>query len=72
MTTNDIHILSGSDFISYCNVNGKNPEGEWYQMDADSMYKMFIVDYLISNSDRHGMNWGYFYDCNTMEILGLM
>lgn len=70
MTSDDISILSGSDFISYCNVNSKHSQSEWYRIDAESMYKMFIVDYLISNSDRHGMNWGYFYDCNTMEILG--
>lgn len=40
------------------------------RIDADSIYKVFIIDYLISNRDRHGGNWGFFYNCNTMEILG--
>jgi hypothetical protein len=40
------------------------------KIDKDSLYKMFIVDYLISNRDRHGMNWGFFYNCDTMKILG--
>ena len=31
---------------------------------------MWIVDYLISNPDRHGMNWGFFYDAATMVIKG--
>lgn len=30
---------------------------------------MFIVDYLVSNRDRHGMNWGFYYNCDTMKIL---
>lgn len=70
MTTDDISILPGMDFISYCNVNQIDYYDKMMQIDADSIYKMWIVDYLISNRDRHGLNWGFFYDCNTMEILG--
>lgn len=69
MTDDRLSILSGSDFISYCNVNNI----DWYkkalEIDSDLIYKMFIVDYLVSNRDRHSMNWGFWYDCNTMEIL---
>lgn len=32
--------------------------------------EMWIVDFLISNRDRHGQNWGFYYDTETMEILG--
>ncbi len=70
MTSEDISMLSGMDFITYCHVNGKDPDKEMYKIDAESIYKMFIVDYLISNRDRHGLNWGFFFNCNTMEILG--
>ena len=70
MTTETKSILSGMDFISYCNVNNLNPDIEMKKLDADSLYKMWIVDYLISNRDRHGMNWGFFYDANTMQIEG--
>lgn len=70
VTTEDKSILPGTDFISYCNVNGLNPDREIMRIDPDSIYKMCIVDYLISNRDRHGMNWGYFYDPETMEISG--
>jgi len=70
MTTEDIAILPGVDFYSYCNQQGLDTLREAIKIDPDSMYKMMIVDYLISNRDRHGMNWGFFYNCNTMEILG--
>lgn len=62
-------MLNGGDFVAYCNVNGI----DWWQyllsIDADMIYKMFIVDYLVSNSDRHSMNWGMYYDCDTMQIV---
>lgn len=71
MSTEDVGILSGMDFISYCNVNGINPDIAMKELDADMMYKMWIVDYLISNRDRHGQNWGVYYDLRTMDILGM-
>lgn len=70
MTTEDISMLSGMDFTSWCNVQGFDPYKKALEIDAESIYKMWIVDYLISNRDRHGLNWGFFYDCNTMEISG--
>ncbi|MCM1215040.1 MAG: hypothetical protein NC548_11025 [Lachnospiraceae bacterium] len=42
---------------------------ELLRLDAESIYKMTIVDYLISNKDRHGENWGVYYDSATCEIL---
>lgn len=70
MTTEDRAILTGMEFISYCNVNGLDPDREMFEIDGGSIYKMWIVDFLISNRDRHGQNWGFFYDTETMEILG--
>ena len=40
------------------------------KIDADSVYKMWIVDYLLCNRDRHGQNWGLYYKPKTMEIVG--
>ena len=70
MSTEDLGILYGMDFISYCNVNGINPDEYMMQIDSESIYKMWIVDYLIANRDRHGQNWGFFYNMNNMEIVG--
>lgn len=70
MTTESKAILTGMEFISYCNVNGIDPDTRMFEIDGESIYKMWIVDFLISNRDRHGQNWGFFYDTETMEILG--
>lgn len=70
MTDDKISILLGMDFDGYCNRLDKDPRREAIRIDSDLIYKMMIVDYLIANPDRHGMNWGFFYDCDTMEVLG--
>ena len=70
MTTETISMLPGMDFECYCNRKGKSSLQEAIKLDPEMMYKMMIVDYLIANPDRHGMNWGFFYNCDTMEILG--
>lgn len=70
MTEGDIVMLSAMDFQSYCNRNGLNFMEEVIKIDSDLFYKMCIVDYLVANRDRHGMHWGFFYNCETMEIIG--
>lgn len=70
MTTESNAILTGMEFYSYCNVNGIDPDAKMFEIDGESIYKMWIVDFLISNRDRHGQNWGFFYDMETMAILG--
>lgn len=70
ITKGDIVMLSAMDFESYCNRNELNFMNEVKKIDADSFYKMCIVDYLTANRDRHGMNWGFLYDCEKMKILG--
>lgn len=69
MTTEDVSMLSGLDFAGYCSTQGLDYLQEAIKIDKDAMYKMFIIDYLISNPDRHGGNWGFFYNCNTMRII---
>ena len=71
MTTDKISILPGMDFISYCNVNGKQWEKELLELDSDNYYKMWIVDFLLANRDRHGQNWGLWYKPDTMQLVGL-
>lgn len=70
MSSDELSILSGMDFISYCNVNNVDYFKYMMEIDAESIYKMWIIDYLISNRDRHGQNWGFYYNPKTMEIIG--
>ena len=71
MTNDDISIADGLTFNGYCNRLGVNPIDELIRLDADGFYKMLIVDYLIANPDRHGQNWGVYYDSDTVEVLRL-
>jgi hypothetical protein len=71
MTTEDRSILPAMDYETYCNVHELNFIEECKRIDSDMFYKMCIVDYLIANRDRHGMNWGFFYDCNENRIWGM-
>ena len=59
MSHDNVVMLSAMDFESYCNRNGLDFMGEVQRIDADSFFKMCIVDYLMANRDRHGMNWGF-------------
>lgn len=70
MSNDQLSILPGMDFISWCNVNGKNPDTEMLRIDCDSIYRMWIVDYLLCNRDRHGQNWGFYYRPSNMHIEG--
>lgn len=58
MTSDSVAILSGMDFDTYCNIHNLDSRKEALAIDAEAIYKMWIVDYLISNRDRHGLNWG--------------
>lgn len=64
-------IVPASDYYSYCNVNGLDFNKEVLRLDKDNWYKMHIVDYLISNRDRHLQNWGFYMDNDTMEVVKL-
>ena len=69
MTDDNISILPGIDFYTYCNVNNFDYNKKMMEIDADSIYKMWIVDYLLCNRDRHGQNWGFYYKPHSMEIV---
>jgi hypothetical protein len=71
MSDDSLSIVAGDDFIGYCNRQDKDVEKEIIKLDADSYYKMLIVDYLIANRDRHSQNWGFYYDSATTELKGM-
>lgn len=66
----DTHsMLAAESFIAYYNRMNKSYLNEALRIDSKSIYTMCIIDYLISNSDRHIRNWGFFYD-DSFTILG--
>lgn len=40
------------------------------KIDSEMFYKTIVVDYLISNSDRHETNWGFYMNNQTGKIIG--
>ena len=69
MATDRLDIVSAEDFYCYCNRNNLNFTEEVFAIDSDTMYKMCIVDFLISNPDWHLQNWGFFEDNEYGNIL---
>ncbi len=70
MTSEEYSILPALDFYIFCRNNNKDFMTEIFRYEPTLIYQMLIIDYLFSNSDRHLKNWGFYYDCDTMEIKG--
>ena len=69
MATDDVSMVSGEEYVSYINRIGKNADAAVTRMGNNAMYQMWIVDYIISNPDRHGQNWGFYMHAATGEIV---
>lgn len=71
MTTSKLSIVDAGTLEGYLNRTGKSFLLFVKEKYADDLYKMWIVDYLISNSDRHSRNWGFYFDTDFTTIQGL-
>lgn len=69
MSSDKISIVDGMSIYSYCVTHNLDFNKFILTVDYDGIYKMWIVDYLISNRDRHGQNWGFYYYPDKMELL---
>lgn len=68
MSDESISIMPAVDMIYYTKANGLNYYDHVMRLDYTNICKMFIVDYLIANKDRHSQNWGFEYDSDTTDI----
>lgn len=64
-------IVTAHEYMLYCKTNHLNFMDEVFRIDSDNYYKMHIVDYLISNTDRHSYNWGFYVDNKTLQLISL-
>ena len=71
LCTDKYSIVSSGDVYRWCNRKKEDFNDFVLKVDSENFYKMAIVDYLISNSDRHMGNWGFFMDNDNGELLGL-
>ena len=65
MSNERYSICSAEDIYSMCNRQGIDFLKYVLSIDAENIYKMCIIDYLISNSDRHLGNWGFYVNNET-------
>lgn len=71
IATEDMSILDAIDFYDYCVGHNIVFEKAAKEIDPNMFYSTCVVDYLISNSDRHAGNWGFFVDNKTGRIMGM-
>lgn len=71
MKKKDCSIINAEDVASWCNRVGISFENFVKKIDSENYYKTIITDYLISNSDRHGQNWGFYMDNVSGRLLML-
>lgn len=69
MSTDDYCIVPAEDVLMYCNKKDIDFMNYALKIDSDSIYKMCVVDYLIANRDRHMLNWGFYMNNNTGNLL---
>ena len=69
MATDQLSMVTAEDVYVYCHRHKKNFLQFALNLDKDAIYKMCVVDYLISNSDRHLQNWGFYMDNATGSLL---
>ncbi len=71
VTTDTASIVDAGVMEAWCNRTQKSFIHYVLSIDAEHFYQMCIVDYLISNPDRHSRNWGFCYDTDTTKLKGL-
>lgn len=71
MTDDKVSVVSAYEYRLYCSHFGLDFIDETLRIDGDSFYKMCIVDYLISNDDRHARNWGFYVSNRDMSIMSM-
>lgn len=68
MNSDKYSMVSAEEVYAYCNRNGYDFEEFVLEHDAERFYQTCIVDYLISNPDRHTQNWGFFMNNRTGKL----
>lgn len=71
LATEKRSIVDANEIYAYCNNHNIEFEQAAKQIDPDMFYSTCVVDYLISNPDRHSGNWGFFMDDDTGKITGM-
>jgi len=62
-------MVSAEDVKIYCETHNLDFYDYVMSIDSENIAKMCVADYLLSNSDRHGANWGFYQNAESGELL---
>lgn len=65
-------MVDAADIKRYCDNIGVSFRAFCQQFGGIDYNKMFVVDYLLSNTDRHDENWGFYMDNETGKLVSLI
>ena len=71
MADEERSIIPASHLMKYCITNDIDFMSAVRQIDPNMFYTTCVVDYLVSNPDRHIENWGFYVDNSTGKITGM-
>lgn len=69
MANDALSIIPAEEVYSYCNKKEISFTAKALEIDSEMFYKTCVVDYLISNSDRHIANWGFYMNNKTGNFI---
>lgn len=71
LTSDTYSIVSAEDLSNWLDRSRKDVVEFACTVDMKHFSEMCIADYLLANIDRHKGNWGFYYESDTCNILGL-
>ena len=71
MATEHHGLVTATDVMLWCKHTEQSFDRLVLEQDAENYYKTLIVDYLVSNSDRHIQNWGFYMNNQTGNLICL-
>lgn len=71
ITDDNVSMISAQDLKDWCEHTGQDFISVVMSMDKKAFSQMVVIDYLISNPDRHLENFAFFIDNTTNEICGM-
>lgn len=67
-----VSMVDAVDVQIYCDNIGMSFKRLCEQIGGTDYSNMFVVDYIISNTDRHNENWGFYMDNETGKLISMI
>lgn len=67
-----VSMVDAVDIKQYCDNIGVSFSMFCQRFGSTDYHKMFVVDYILSNTDRHDENWGFYMDNETGKLVSMI